>query len=80
MVFCTSARSTAVVSVLLVFWVYQCASCVFADQTGRDEEVQSHINKQFLQSLHIGESMTSIIMYWCLMHSHTDRSSKKSDN
>ena len=31
MVFGTSARSTAVVRLCLVFSVYQCASCVFAE-------------------------------------------------
>ena len=88
MVFGTSARSTAVVRLHLVFWVYQCASCVFADQTERDEG-RSRVSKKFFQSFHVRESTACIITRLCLAHarthiyyktdSNTDRSSNHSD-
>ena len=86
MVFGRNARSTAVIRLHLVFWVYQCASCVFADGTGRREEVQRRFNEQFFLSFHVRERATR----WCLahalvhinykMHSHTDRNSNQSGN
>ena len=85
MAFGRIARSTAMIRLRLVFWVYHCASCVFADGTGRDEG-RSRVNEQFFQSFHVQESVTCIITRWCLahlrthinykMHSRMDRNSK----
>ena len=69
-VFGISAQSTAMVWLYLVFWVDHCASCIFADQMGRDES-QSRFNEQFLQRFRIRESMTCIITRWCLAHTRT---------
>ena len=38
----------------LGFWVYQCASCVFADRTGRDES-RAIVVSTFLQSFRPGK-------------------------